>query len=701
MNQTGLDDWITVAKDDIPHFLRSCPYFLTLGDHEQTVKVPRKCYRPNLSVYSGLEVKQLLFTMQFWGLKALPQELVMFFVNHPELDLNAIIEDFTNAFDFVEFLKALCSSLEGVSYLGQCTGLYLNQVTLDRQGGLLPDVLSLLKLQFQYYEGKVWNSKTCSLAARMGWLDCLEYLHELGCPWDGTTCSEAARHNHLSCLVFAHTHGCPWNKETPDSALHSRSFVCYQFARDNGCPVGKSTSAAAASTGMLAILQDLHESGCPWDANTCTAAAGANSIDCLRYAREHGCRWNTETCAKAAGAGSMDCLMYAREHRCPWDEDTCSAAAGGGNLSALAFAHKNGCPLEQSACERAAAGDHLDCLQYVRDRGCPWTWNTFSRAAERGSLDCIQYARANSCPWNREMLHYLVDGGHVACIKFVIDSKCPGHARLIDYAGKSLSVLRYLHEECHQPLTTSTARIAARHSSECLQYCLDHGCPVTEQVMGSAAQHLDRIKLLRAHGCAWDSWTLYHAVPNLDCMRYLLENGCPGVEQLDKEVLKNLRVLKLAHSFGFPLLPAWYMHMPPMECVQFLHEQGVPWPPNLCRAYAYHRNVECLRYALEHGTPCDASVCAAAVSIPFSRFYAVKLRGWHAGEREYYLRHQQETLASLKCLREHGCPWDARTTARAARCANKLCLEYALANGCPRSWLRDKLAWLTGRNTNG
>lgn len=135
MNQTGLDDWITVAKDDIPHFLRSCPYFLTLGDHEQTVKVPRKCYRPNLSVYSGLEVKQLLFTMQFWGLKALPQELVMFFVNHPELDLNAIIEDFMNAFDFVEFLKALCSSLEGVSYLGQCTGLYLNQVTLDRQGG--------------------------------------------------------------------------------------------------------------------------------------------------------------------------------------------------------------------------------------------------------------------------------------------------------------------------------------------------------------------------------------------------------------------------------------------------------------------------------------------------------------------------------------------------------------------------------------
>ena len=122
----------------------------------------------------------------------------------------------------------------------------------------------------------------------------------------------------------------------------------------------------------------------------------------------------------------------------------------------------------------------------------------------------------------------------------------------------------------------------------------------------------------------------------------------------------------------------------------------------MCRVYAYYRDIECLRYALEHGAPCDASACAAAVSIPFSRFYGVKLLGsWHPGEREYYDQHQRETLECLKCLHEHGCPWDARTCNRAARHANTLCLEYALAQGCPRSWARKKvlgfMSWMTGQ----
>ena len=51
------------------------------------------------------------------------------------------------------------------------------------------------------------NSATCA-AAKLGYLNCLKYLHETGCEWNEWSCARAAENGHLDCLKYAHQNGC-------------------------------------------------------------------------------------------------------------------------------------------------------------------------------------------------------------------------------------------------------------------------------------------------------------------------------------------------------------------------------------------------------------------------------------------------------------------------------------------------------------
>ena len=51
-------------------------------------------------------------------------------------------------------------------------------------------------------------------AAEGGHLECVKYMHEIGCPWDEDTCYAAAKGGHLECLKYLHENGCPWDERT-------------------------------------------------------------------------------------------------------------------------------------------------------------------------------------------------------------------------------------------------------------------------------------------------------------------------------------------------------------------------------------------------------------------------------------------------------------------------------------------------------
>jgi len=59
----------------------------------------------------------------------------------------------------------------------------------------------------------VWAADTgllCTLAARQGHLDVLQWLRQNDCPWNEATCTEAATHGHLTVLQWLRSQGCPW-----------------------------------------------------------------------------------------------------------------------------------------------------------------------------------------------------------------------------------------------------------------------------------------------------------------------------------------------------------------------------------------------------------------------------------------------------------------------------------------------------------
>jgi hypothetical protein len=79
----------------------------------------------------------------------------------------------------------------------------------------------------------------CNIAARLGHLDCLKYLHKNGYPWNNDTCNEAAANGHLDCLKYAHKHGCEWYYDTTYEAVANGHLDCLKYAHENGCRWGR------------------------------------------------------------------------------------------------------------------------------------------------------------------------------------------------------------------------------------------------------------------------------------------------------------------------------------------------------------------------------------------------------------------------------------------------------------------------------
>ena len=84
------------------------------------------------------------------------------------------------------------------------------------------------------------GTPSCWIAAKIGHIECLTYLHEHGYQWDSCgaeTCSNAAaREGHLECLKYAHEHGCPWDAFTCLFAVAGGHFECLVYAHKNGAP---------------------------------------------------------------------------------------------------------------------------------------------------------------------------------------------------------------------------------------------------------------------------------------------------------------------------------------------------------------------------------------------------------------------------------------------------------------------------------
>jgi hypothetical protein len=94
--------------------------------------------------------------------------------------------------------------------------------------------------------------------ANSGHLECLKYVHELGCPWHPFTTSWAAEKGRLGCLKYAHENGCTWNPFTTKAAAYNGHLECLKYAHEHGCPWHHDTISTAAINGHIECLKYIY-----------------------------------------------------------------------------------------------------------------------------------------------------------------------------------------------------------------------------------------------------------------------------------------------------------------------------------------------------------------------------------------------------------------------------------------------------------
>ena len=178
---------------------------------------------------------------------------------------------------------------------------------------------------------KLWDERTCRLAAEGGHFEVIKWLRAKGCRWNKETSNEAARGGHLEMLQWMQAKGCPWDELVSSDAAFGGHLEMLQWMRAQDPP-------------------------CPWNSKVCYYAAGNGHLDVLRWARSQGCPWDETVPRAAAGGGHLEVLRWARSQGCPWNERVTYAAACYGHLEVLKWLIQEGCPYDKGECRKAAAG---------------------------------------------------------------------------------------------------------------------------------------------------------------------------------------------------------------------------------------------------------------------------------------------------------------------------------------------------------
>ena len=71
-------------------------------------------------------------------------------------------------------------------------------------------------------------------------LEILKYLHEKNYYWDECSIIDALAHGHLDCLKYLHTMGCPFPKEYFFTILNDQQFEAFKYLYQNEIYIKKS-----------------------------------------------------------------------------------------------------------------------------------------------------------------------------------------------------------------------------------------------------------------------------------------------------------------------------------------------------------------------------------------------------------------------------------------------------------------------------
>lgn len=119
-----------------------------------------------------------------------------------------------------------------------------------------------------------------------------------------------------------------------------------------------------------------------------------------------------------------------------------------------------------------------------------------------------------------------------------------------------------------------------------LAFMIDHKMVTLSRMWTSSAAacgRIDCLRLLRSHGCPWNTDASAYAAQNghLPCLQYLHEAGCP----------RDAYAIQGAASNGH------------LQCMKYLNDTGCAWTKTAMEQAIIRNRTECVAYMRDHGCP--------------------------------------------------------------------------------------------------
>ena len=193
---------ITLQISKIPFYLQSSDFYRSLDvDEDEFISVPKQNFKMDTQVTSIRSFVHMLHTMRFWGIRTIPIGVVLFMEKEfASVCVSEAVAEFSKELPWLSTLRILLKQPKSNRMF---TAIRLGDVDA---------------LQALYELGLPLHKHSCCEAASLGHFECLKFAHQLGCSWTPSSrqmnaCKAAALNGHVECLQYAMEHGCSFVRQ--------------------------------------------------------------------------------------------------------------------------------------------------------------------------------------------------------------------------------------------------------------------------------------------------------------------------------------------------------------------------------------------------------------------------------------------------------------------------------------------------------
>lgn len=393
------------------------------------------------------------------------------------------------------------------------------------KGGHLACVKYMIACSTQGTINEKSSTWLCDVAARLGHLHVLQYLHSIGCPTATLTMSHAVLSNHIECLKFLHNSGCAFGPTVLYSAVHSGSIDCVKYLHQHGCPWGAETLHLWQLRGGLNVRMD-------------ATFPGQDRLGTFTYAAKNGCTVDPQSFVLAAFHGLTGFVKYLCRKGVVWDAAAVDMAARYNHVACLKYILNHGCPTNSGAYITAIKGNHVDSIQCLHEHGVAWNASISAAAAAQVRPQCLQYLLQHHCPCDvTAYIAAVIAKDGYECVKCLHSHNIPYDVSVLCAAAERnrIRILQFLFQQLQGDLDLSYVAVCAaairNNALECLKCALELQCPLDATLPALAAKcnGLPMLTYLHLWRCPWDERTTAAAVSmdNYQCLQYAISKGCP------------------------------------------------------------------------------------------------------------------------------------------------------------------------------